>query len=123
MSNNRPLSPHITVHRWILSQIMSIMHRATAIGLSFGLIFVSLWLLSVSFGQEYYIIFQLIFFNLFGKIIIGIISFCFCFHFIDEFRKLFWVIGFGMNTVTIKVTSYIVIIFSLIFTILILIFL
>ena len=36
MTNNRPLSPHITVHKWILSQIMSILHRSTAIGFSFG---------------------------------------------------------------------------------------
>ena len=42
MNNNRPLSPHLTIHKWILSQIMSILHRATAIGFSFGSLFISL---------------------------------------------------------------------------------
>ena len=114
MMNNRPLSPHITVHKWILSQIMSILHRATAIGFSFGILFISLWLLSLSFGPTYYSIFKLIFFNFFGKIIITIIFLCFSFHFIDELRKLFWVFGFGLEVSSLKSSSYIVISSSLI---------
>ena len=114
MIDKRPLSPHITVHKWMLSQIMSILHRSTAIGSSFGLFFVSLWLLSLSIGPAYYSIFQLIFFNFFGKIIIIIISFCFSFHFFDEFRKIFWAFGFGLHVQTIKITSYITIFCSLI---------
>ena len=117
MTHNRPLSPHITVHKWILSQIMSILHRSTAIGFSFGILFISLWLLSISFGLPYYSIFQLIFFNFFGKIIIIIILFCFSFHFIDEFRKLFWAFGIGLEIKTIKITSYVVIFSSIVITI------
>ena len=123
MTHNRPLSPHITVHKWILSQIMSILHRSTAIGFSFGILFISLWLLSISFGPPYYSIFQLIFFNFFGKIIITVISLCYTFHFIDEFRKLFWAIGVGLNVQTIKITSYFVIFFSLIISIFIFLYL
>ena len=123
MNNNRPLSPHLTIHKWILSQIMSILHRVTAIGISFGILFVSLWLLSLSLGSAYYLAFQLVFFNYFGKIIITVISLCYTFHFIDEFRKLFWVIGFGLDVQTLKITSYFVIFFSLIISILIFLYL
>ena len=123
MKYNRPLSPHITVHKWILSQIMSILHRATAIGFSFGLLFISLWLLSLSLGAKYYLIFELFFFNSFGKIIILIISFCFSFYFIDEIRKFFWAFGIGLETKTIKITSFVVIFISFIFIFLISIFL
>ena len=122
MRNNRPLSPHITVHKWILSQIMSISHRATAIGFSFGLLFVSMWLLSLALGPAYYLIFNIIFFNLLGKIIITIISFCFSFYFFDEFRKLFWAFGFGLEVETIKITSYIIIFLSISFSILVILF-
>ena len=113
MTNKRPLSPHITVHKWILSQVMSILHRATAIGFSLGTIFISFWLLSLSLGPEYYSLFQSIFFNFIGKIIITIILFCFSFYFFDEIRKLFWVFGFGLNIKTLKITSYIVIFLSI----------
>ena len=123
MTNKRPLSPHITVHKWILSQVMSIMHRATAIGFSLGLLFISLWLVAFSFGQKYFNIFEIIFFNFFGKIIISIISFCFCFQFIDEFRKLFWSFGIGLDIKMIKMKNYFVILSSLISLILIIIYL
>lgn len=123
MLDNRPLSPHITIHKWILSQIMSICHRATAIGYSFSLLFLSIWMISFSLGPQYFSLFQLVFYNLFGKIIILIISFCFCFHFFDEFRKIFWALGLGLNIKSIKITSYIVILCSVIFSILIFILL
>ena len=123
MTNKRPLSPHLTIHKWILSQIMSILHRVTAIGISFGILFVSLWLLSLSLGSAYYLAFQLVFFNYFGKIIIIVISLCYTFHFIDEFRKLFWAFGFGLDVQTLKITSYIVIFCSLIISFFIFLFL
>ena len=123
MNNNRPLSPHLTIHKWILSQIMSILHRVTAIGISFGILFVSLCLLSLSLGSTYYLTFQLVFFNYFGKIITTIILLCYTFHFVDEFRKLFWAVGIGLDVQTIKITSYFVIFFSLIISIFIFLYL
>ena len=123
MTQNRPLSPHLTIHRWILSQIMSLLHRATAIGFSIGLLFISLWLLSISFGPIYYSLFKLFFFNFFGKIFLLMISFCFSFYFIDELRKFFWGFGYGLEVKTLKTTSYIVIFCSLIILILIFLFL
>ena len=123
MNNNRPLSPHLTIHKWILSQIMSILHRVTAIGISFGILFVSLWLFSLSLGSTYYLTFQLVFFNYFGKIITTIILLCYTFHFVDEFRKLFWAVGIGLDVQTIKITSYLVIFFSLIISIFIFLYL
>lgn len=123
MKNNRPLSPHITIHKWIFSQIMSIMHRATAIGFSLGLLFISLWLLSFSLGLIYYSIFELFFFNFVGKVIILIISFCFIFYFIDELRKFFWVFSLGIDVRTIKITSCLVIFFSLFFLFFIILYL
>ena len=123
MKDKRPLSPHISIHKWIFSQIMSILHRATAIGFSIGLLFVTLWLFAITFGQNYYFIFQLVFFNFFGKIIILIICFCFCFHFIDEVRKFFWNFGIGLEIKTLRITSYMVILFSLVVETLIFLFL
>ena len=121
MHINRPLSPHITVHKWILSQIMSILHRVTAIGCSIGLLFIALWMMALSLGPQFMLLFQLIFYNYFGKIILLILSFCFSFHFIDEFRRIFWAFGFGLDIKTIKVTSYMVVFFSILITTLVLV--
>ena len=116
MPDFRPLSPHITVHKWLLSQIMPILHRATAIGISFGILFICLWLLSIGLGTKYYSIFVLIFFNLFGKIIITVICFCFFFHFIDELRKIFWAFGIGLDIKSLKSTSYFILSLSILIT-------
>jgi len=99
------------------------MHRATAIGYSAGLLFISLWLLCLGLGSEYYDFFKIIFFNFFGKIILLIISSCFVFYFIDEFRKIFWALGLGLDINKIKITNYLVIICSLTISILILLIL
>ena len=116
MNNKRPISPHITIHKWILSQMMSITHRATAIGFSLGMLFISLWMLSISFGQTYYSLFVLLFFNFLGKIILTIISFCFSFYFFEEIRKVFWIFGLGLHVTTMRITSYIIILSSLLTT-------
>ncbi|PPR47949.1 MAG: hypothetical protein CFH19_00037 [Alphaproteobacteria bacterium MarineAlpha5_Bin9] len=123
MNNIRPLSPHITIHKWILTQIMSISHRATGIGFSIGLLFIALWMTSFVLGPNYYEFFKLIFYNIFGKIIFIVIVFCFIFHFIDEFRKIFWAFGLGLSLISIKISSYIIILISLILTFLVFIFL
>tara|TARA_B100000029_G_C17547180_1_gene948852 strand:+ start:648 stop:1022 length:375 start_codon:yes stop_codon:yes gene_type:complete len=123
MNNNRPLSPHLTVHKWILTQITSILHRATGIGSFFSIFFISLWLLFFSLGPSYYSVFELIFFNFFGKLIILIIAFCVSFYLIDEVRRFFWGLGLGLDIKVVKVTSYILIIFSLIFTLSVFLFL
>ena len=57
LNTQRPISPHITIHKWILSQIMSISHRAAAIGFSLGLLFISLWMVSFVLGPNYYSVF------------------------------------------------------------------
>ncbi len=116
MNNKRPISPHITIHKWILSQMMSITHRATAIGFSLGMLFISLWMLSISFGQTYYSLFVLLFFNFLGKIILTIISFCFSFYFFEEIRKVLWIFGIGLHVTTMRITSYIIILSSLLTT-------
>ena len=116
MNNKRPISPHITVHKWILSLMMSITHRATGIGVFFGMLFISLWMLSISLGQTYYLLFELFFFNFLGKIILTVISFCFSFYFFEEIRKVFWIFGLGLNIKIMRITSYIIILSSLLIT-------
>ena len=46
MSNTeRPLSPHITIYRWPVTMVLSILHRITGVGMSLGLIVLAAWML------------------------------------------------------------------------------
>ena len=50
----RPLSPHLTIYRWPITMILSIMHRVTGVALSLGMIVFILWLLTIAFSQNGY---------------------------------------------------------------------
>lgn len=48
----RPLSPHLGVYRWQVQMVTSILHRATGIALSVGLLVVAWGLLALANGED-----------------------------------------------------------------------
>ena len=48
-TEGRPLSPHLTIYRWPITMILSILHRITGVALSVGLIVYVLWLESIAY--------------------------------------------------------------------------
>ena len=54
-TNNRPLSPHLSIWRWGPGMTVSILHRITGAGLSIlGLALLTWWLMALSGGPETY---------------------------------------------------------------------
>ncbi|MEA3080026.1 MAG: succinate dehydrogenase / fumarate reductase, cytochrome b subunit [Sphingomonadales bacterium] len=52
-TRSRPLSPHLTIWRWGPHMIVSILHRATGVALSFaGLGILAWWLFALSSGPD-----------------------------------------------------------------------
>jgi succinate dehydrogenase / fumarate reductase cytochrome b subunit len=58
MSLNRPLSPHLSIHKKVLTAVFSIFHRFTGICLSLGAILLSVWIILIALGPDYYSKFQ-----------------------------------------------------------------
>ena len=58
MTDNRPLSPHLSIHKRVLTAVFSIFHRISGIGLSVGALLISIWFFLISFGPEFYIYFE-----------------------------------------------------------------
>src|SRR5579871_3545626 len=54
----RPLSPHLSIYRPLLSMMMSIVHRITGAALYFGTLLLVWWLLAVAAGPDAYKTFQ-----------------------------------------------------------------
>ena len=48
---SRPLSPHLQVYRWQVSNTLSILHRMTGVALSVGALALVGWLLALAAGQ------------------------------------------------------------------------
>ncbi len=57
-TRERPLSPHLQVYRWQMQMVTSILHRATGVFLSLGVLVIAAGLLALMFGPEPWDYFQ-----------------------------------------------------------------
>ena len=117
MSNRtRPLSPHLTIYRWPLTMILSILHRATGVSLSIGLIIFSVWLFAIAFGEQYFTFFVYIFSNWIGRFLLVVWTFAFFLHFCNGLRHLYWDTGRGFDRERVEISARIVVFSSLLLT-------
>lgn len=119
MNDNRPLSPHLTIHKKLLTSLFSISHRITGIGLSLGSILISIWFLLISLGPEYFFYFELVSKNILFKLILIIWTIGIFYHLFNGCRKLFWSFGIGMELTTVYRSGYLVLILTLLSTIIV----
>ena len=69
MIDNRPLSPHLSIHKKVLTAVLSIFHRLSGIFLTIGSFFLVFWFLSVLIGENFYNYFQIVSSNFIFKVI------------------------------------------------------
>ena len=119
MQLNRPLSPHLSIHKKILTAVFSIFHRITGIFLSIGAIFLSIWITLLALGPEYYLIFQNFSSLLIFKIILFFWTLGIFYHLFNGIRYLFWTFGKMMDLRTVYKSGYVVLIFSVLSTLIV----
>ena len=93
----RPLSPHLQVYRWQISNTLSIVHRLTGIALSFGALALVSWLLALASGQAAHAQFTWVFTSWPGQLLLVAWSFCFFYHLCNGVRHLAWDAGYGFD--------------------------
>jgi len=94
---SRPLSPHLAVYRWQISNTLSILHRATGVGLAFGALVLVAWLLAVAAGQAAYTTANGILGSLPGQLALMAWTFSFFYHLCNGIRHLAWDAGHGFE--------------------------
>lgn len=114
----RPLSPHLTIYRWPISMTLSILHRLTGVALSGGLVILTIWLLTLSYGATAYEPVAALLGTLFGKLLLVAFSYAFFFHFCNGIRHLFWDVGKGFEMRQVVASAWSVVIASLVLTLL-----
>jgi len=119
MTSERPLSPHLTIHKKVLTSIFSIFHRFSGIALSIGSLLITIWILLLALGPEYFNYFQIIASTFIFKIMLFFWSLTIFYHLYNGVRYLFWTFGKAMDLGTVYVSGYIVIFASIISTILV----
>ena len=117
MIDNRPLSPHLSIHKKVLTALFSIFHRITGIGLSLGSILIAIWFLLISMGPNYFIYFQMISKNILFNFILLIWTIGIFYHLYNGCRKLYWSFGIGMDLTTVYRSGYIVLFLTIVSTV------
>ena len=115
-NTERPLSPHLSVYRWQISNTLSIFHRMTGVVLALGAIELVAWLVSIVIGGDTYQWVYTQYASWYGQIMLAGISFCFFYHCCNGIRHLFWDIGKGFEKDRARQSGILVIIVALILT-------
>ena len=87
---SRPLSPHLQVYRWQISNTLSILHRLTGVVLSLGGVALVAWLLALASGQAAFTGANVLLGSLLGQLALVGWTFCFFYHLCNGLRHLAW---------------------------------
>jgi len=93
----RPLSPHLQIYRWQISNTLSIMHRLSGVFLSLGLVLLTAWLMAVASGPAAYAALMSMLRGPLGFLALTGWTAAFFFHFCNGIRHLFWDAGIGFE--------------------------
>ena len=93
----RPLSPHLTIYRPMLTMMMSIVHRITGAALYFGMLLMVWWLLAAASGPNPYANVQWFTGTLIGRLILFGYSWALLHHMLGGIRHLIWDTGRGFG--------------------------
>ncbi|MDB9776238.1 succinate dehydrogenase, cytochrome b556 subunit [Alphaproteobacteria bacterium] len=88
--NTRPLSPHLQIHKPLLTMLFSITHRISAIVFFSSLTLIGLWISSFYFQENFFNFISLILNSFTSKILILLWLICVNHFILNEFKHLLW---------------------------------
>jgi len=118
-TRERPLSPHLQVYRWQITMVMSILHRATGIGLTVGAFGLAWWLLALAQGGNTADRAMHLVASPVGQVLLFLFSMALVYHLLNGIRHLMWDAGRGYDIPEVYKSGYAVAILTVVFTALI----
>ena len=114
--NNQPLSPHLSIYKWQVTNTLSILHRFSGALLFFAAIDFSIWLASIAMGENSYTLISSLFSSPLALAIWVAVSFSFFYHSLNGLRHLGWDFGKGFETHQVNYSGFIVVFLTLALT-------
>lgn len=96
-SPSRPLSPHLSVWRWTLTMVISILHRATGIALYLGSGLLGIWFLAAALGETPLAWVHVFFASWIGQVILFGLTWSLFQHLLGGIRHFVWDTGNGFS--------------------------
>lgn len=112
----RPLSPHLQIYSWQITNTLSILHRLTGLMLSLGLLVLTCWLIAIASGTEAFADVQALYASTWFKLPLAGWAFCFFYHLANGIRHLAWDIGYCFEHAQIRAGGWAVVVFSVLAT-------
>ena len=112
----RPLSPHISIYRWQIQMVTSIVHRGTGIFLSLGLLLFAWSLIALASGPEAFGAVAAFCRTWIGTILLLGWTWSLAFHFLNGVRHLWQDLGIGYAPATFVRVGWVVLIGSFVLT-------
>lgn len=94
---NRPLSPHLGIYKWQISNSLSILHRLTGISLAAGSLALVAWIVAIAMGESTYLTVSGYLAGPLGMLLLLAFSASFFYHLANGIRHLFWDAGYGFE--------------------------
>ncbi|MBL8201943.1 MAG: succinate dehydrogenase, cytochrome b556 subunit [Chromatiales bacterium] len=114
---SRPLSPHLQVYRWQISNTLSILHRLTGVALALGGLALVAWLLALASGQAAFAGANGLLGSLFGQLALVGWTFCFFYHLCNGLRHLAWDAGRGFDKAVARKSGVVVVAAAVLLTV------
>ena len=114
--NKQPLSPHLSIYRWQVTNTLSTLHRLSGLLLFLAALDFAVWLGSIALGSDSYNYVKEIYSSNLLMLIWLLVSLSFFYHLFNGFRHLSWDIGKGFEESQVKWTGAFVFLFSMMVT-------
>ena len=95
--HDRPLSPHLTIYRFMYTMALSILHRITGVWMALGLCALVYWLMSAAAGEAEYARATALLGSAAARILLLLWLAAYCYHFANGLRHLAWDAGLGLE--------------------------
>ena len=115
---NRPLSPHMTIYRFQLPAITSILTRITGNALLVGTILVVWWFLAAATSPEYFAFVDWLLMSWIGRLVMTLSLWALWYHLLAGVRHLIWDQAVGLDLATAEKLGWVVVIGSVVLTLL-----
>ena len=114
--NKQPLSPHLSIYRWQVTNTLSMLHRLSGLLLFLAALDFAVWLGSIALGSDSYNYVKEIYSSNLLMLIWLLVSLSFFYHLFNGIRHLSWDIGKGFEESQVKWTGAFVFLFSMMVT-------
>ncbi len=115
----RPLSPHLTIYKPLITMTMSIIHRITGGALYFGTLLVAFWLIAAATSEHYFDFASWVFGSWIGRLVLFGYTWALMQHLMGGIRHLIWDTGVGLEKRTASKIAWATVIASVALTVLI----